>query len=152
MLQPDGRGLHSFSLVDAPSTSDAPGSERVFSPSTENGLVPVAGATGFPAVDVWLVPRLDSVEEADLENFTPFFLEAEGVTHSLVIFVVILIECVVHEYRCRIVDAIINRVLPREVAQAVVVPTTLVSRSLARGVGKELPRDGPILFVSFRVD
>ena len=32
------------------------------------------------------------------------------------------------------------RALPREVAQAVVVPTTLVLRSLVRDVGKELPR------------
>ena len=33
-----------------------------------------------------------------------------------------------------------NRVLAREVAQAVMVPTTLVSRSGVRDVGKELPR------------
>ena len=34
----------------------------------------------------------------------------------------------------------VNRVLPREVAQAAMVPTTLVSRSLVRDVDKELPR------------
>ena len=45
-----------------------------------------------------------------------------------------------------------NRVLPREVAQAVMVPMTLVSRSLVRDVGKELPRDEPVVFDSFRVD
>ena len=44
-----------------------------------------------------------------------------------------------------------NRVLPREVARAVMVPTTLVLRSLVRDVGKELPRDGPVVFVPFRV-
>ena len=46
----------------------------------------------------------------------------------------------------------VNRVLPREVAQAVMVPTTLVSHSLVRDVGKELPRDGFVFFVSYRVD
>ena len=52
----------------------------------------------------------------------------------------------------RIVDALVNRVLPREVAQAVMIPMTLVSRSLVRDVGKELPRDEPVVFDSFRVD
>ena len=33
----------------------------------------------------------------------------------------------------------VKGVLPREVAQAAIVPTTLVSRSLVRDVGKELP-------------
>ena len=32
------------------------------------------------------------------------------------------------------------------------VPATLVSRSLVRDVGKELPRDGLVVFVSFRED
>ena len=41
---------------------------------------------------------------------------------------------------CRIVDVNVSRVLPREVAQAAMVPTTLVSQSLVRDVGKELPR------------
>ena len=100
-------------------------------------------------MNVWLVPRLDSVEEADLEFFTPFFLEAERVTHSRVFFVDILIACEAHEYHCRIVDAIASRVLPREVAQAVMVPTTLVSRRLVRDVGKELPRNEPVVFMSF---
>ena len=44
------------------------------------------------------------------------------------------------------------RVLPREIAQAVMVPTTLVSRSLVRDVGKELPRVEPVVCMSFRVD
>ena len=42
-------------------------------------------------------------------------------------------------------------ILPREVAQAVTVPTTLVSRNLVMDVGKELSRVGPVVFVSFRV-
>ena len=63
------------------------GGKGAFSPSTENGSVSVAGASGFPAVDVRLVPRLDSFEEAGFENFTFFFLEAgEGVTHSFDFF------------------------------------------------------------------
>ena len=41
------------------------------------------------------------------------------------------------------------RVLPREVAQAVMVPTTFVLRSLVRDVRKELPRDRPVLSMSF---
>ena len=81
--------------------------------------------------------------------YIPFFLEAEGVTHSRVFFVDILIGCDIHEYRCRIVDDIVIRVLPREVAQAVKVPTTVVSRSLVRDVGKELPRDEPVVFMLF---
>ena len=113
--------------VNFPFTSGALGGERVFSLSTENILVPVTGAPGFPAVDVWIVPRLDSIEEPDFKNFTLFFLEAdEGVAHSLDLDD-ILISCEVHGYRCRLVDANVNRVLPREVAQAVMVPTTLVS-------------------------
>ena len=47
----------------------------------------------------------------------------------------------------RVQDYVI-RVLPRKVAQAVMVPTTLVSRSLVGEVDKELPRDGPVEFVS----
>ena len=43
----------------------------------------------------------------------------------------------------------VNRVLPREVAQAVMVPTTLVSRSGVRGVSKELPRIEPDLSMLF---
>ena len=77
-----------------------------------------------------------------LRKFHFFFFKAdEGVTHSLDLFIDILIEYEVHEYRCPlIVDVNVNRVLPREVAQAAMVPTTLVSRSLVRDVGKELPR------------
>ena len=50
------------------------------------------------------------------------------------------------------VDANVIRELPREVAQAVMVPTTLVLRSLIRNVGKELPRVEPVACISFRVD
>ena len=54
-----------------------------FSPCMENGLVSVAGTSGFPGVDVWLVRRLDSVGEVNFINVTFFFLEAEGVIYSL---------------------------------------------------------------------
>ena len=40
------------------------GGEGTFSAHTENGLVSDAGASEFPAVDVWLVPRLDLIKEA----------------------------------------------------------------------------------------
>ena len=102
-------------------------------------------------MDVWLVPRLDSIGEAGFEKFTSFFLEAEGLTHLRVFFVDILIGCEVHEYCCRIVDATANRVLPREVAQVVMTPTILVS-SWVGDVGKELPWDEPVIFLSFRAD
>ena len=100
------------------------------------------------------MPRLDSVEEVDFENLTFFFFgDDEGVTHSLNLFFgAILIACEEYEYRSRIVDAIVNRVLPREVTQAVMVPTTLVSRSLVRDIGKKLPRDGPVVCMPFRED
>ena len=41
-----------------------------------------------------------------------------------------------------------NRVLPREVAQAVIVPTTFVS-SWVGDKGKKLHRDEPVIFVLF---
>ena len=70
--------------------------------------------------------------EVGFENLTFFFLGADvGVTQSFELFFNdILIRCRVREYRCRIVDANVRGVLPREVAQAATVPTTLVSRSL----------------------
>ena len=49
------------------------------------------------------------------------------------------------------VDANLNIVLPREIAETVMAPTTLASRNLVRDVGKELPRVGPIVFLPFRV-
>ena len=107
-----------------------------------------SGLSGFPAVNVWLVPRLDSIGKASFKKL----YEANVVTHLLVFFVDILIGCEIHEYRSRIVDAIVNSVLPREVAKAVMVPTKLVSRSLVRDVGKELPRDEHVVSVSFRGD
>ena len=60
--------------------------------------------------------------------------------------------CEEYEYRRRNNDAIENRVLPREVAQAVMVPTILVSGSLVRDVGKELPRDEPVICMPVRAD
>ena len=51
---------------------------RSFSPSTEDIIVFVsAGPSGFPAVDVRLVLRLNSVEEENSENLTSCFFEAE---------------------------------------------------------------------------
>ena len=41
-----------------------------------------------------------------------------------------------------------NRVLPREVAQAAMVPTTLVSNWVG-DVGKEIPRAEPVVCMSF---
>ena len=57
---------------------------RSFCPSGENGFVfAMVGASEFPAVDVRLVPRLDTVEEEGFENLTFFFFGAEdGITPS----------------------------------------------------------------------
>ena len=97
------------------------------------------------------MPRLVSGVEVEFENLTFFFFETEeGVTHALVDGM--LMECGLHKYRCRIVDANVIAVLPREVAQTVMVPTTLVSRSLVRDVGKELSRVEPVVCTSFGVD
>ena len=55
----------------------------LFSPSIVKGLVAGTGSAGFAEVDDGAVPRLGSVEEAGLVNFTFFFFECdEGVTHS----------------------------------------------------------------------
>ena len=54
-----------------------------FSPSTAKGFFAGTGSAGFAEVDGRAVPRLGSVEEAGLVNFTFFFFECEeGVTHS----------------------------------------------------------------------
>ena len=45
-------------------------------------------------------------------------------------------------------DDVNNRVLPREIAQAVMAPTAIVS-SWVGNVGKELRRDEPVIFVLF---
>ena len=68
-------------------------------------------------------------------------------THSLVDG--ILMECEDYDYRCLNVDANVIGVLPREAAQAVMVPTTLILRSLVRNVGKELPRVEPVVCMLF---
>ena len=47
--------------------------EGPFSLSTENGLISVDGASGFPAVDVQLRPRFNSIKMAGFGNFTFFF-------------------------------------------------------------------------------
>ena len=64
-------------------------------------------------------------------GFDLFFFEADvGVTQSFEFSVDgILIGCGVRGYRCRIVDANVNGVLPREVARVAKVPTALVSQS-----------------------
>ena len=43
-------------------------------------------------------------------------------------------------------------VLPRDVAQAVMVPTTLALRSWVGHIGEELPRAEPVVCMSFRAD
>ena len=54
----------------------------LFSTSTAKGLVAGTGSAGFAEVDGGAVPRPGSAEEAGLENFTFFFFDEEGVTHS----------------------------------------------------------------------
>ena len=75
------------------------------------------------------MPRLGSIEEAGLENLTFFFFAEEGVTHSCAADI---LGCGESEYRCLKVDANVTGVLPREVAQAVMVPMTLESTELGR--------------------
>ena len=88
--------------------------------------------------------------EVGFENSTSFFLEADvGVTQSFeVFFDDILIGCGVRGYRSRIVDVNVKGVFPREVAQAVKVPTALVSRSLVERCRKGT---ASVLSMLFRV-
>ena len=97
----------------------------IISPSTAKGLFAITGVAGFPEVDGGAVPRLGSIEEAGLENLTFFFSAEEGVTHSR-------LGCRESKYRCLKVDANVRGVIPREVAQAVKVPTTLETTKLGR--------------------
>ena len=101
----------------------------LFSPSTAKGLVAGTGSAGFPEVDGGAVPRLGSIEEADFENFTFFFFDDEGVTHSRAAGI---LKCGESRYRSIKVDANVRGVLPREDAQAVKVPTTLKTTELGR--------------------
>ena len=81
------------------------------------------------------MPRLSSIEEAGFKKAFTLFLRPK-LTHSL--SVPSLVGSRVHEdSRCRIVDAIVNRVLPREVAQAVKIPTTFDSTEWARECRQE---------------
>ena len=102
-----GRGdvlLVSTGWVESPEKSLSLGLiSPSFSPSAENRLVSaMAGASGFPAVDVRLVPWLDTIEEEGFEILTFLFFEAEkGVTHSPDYLPGILIECKELEYYCR---------------------------------------------------
>ena len=100
-----------------------------FSPSTAKGLVAGTGSAGFAEVDGGAVPRLGSIEEAGFENLTFFFFEEEGMTHLRTAGIVIR-----GESKCRSlkVDANVRGVLPREVAQAVKVLTTLEATELGR--------------------
>ena len=68
----------------------------------------------------------------DVRLVPSFFLEADvGVTQSFEFFLEdILIGCRVRKYRCCVVDSNVRGVLPRVVAQAKMVPTALVSRTL----------------------
>ena len=91
----------------------------LFSPSTVKGLFAGTGSAGFPEVDGGAVPRLA----------TFFFFAKESVTHSRAAGI---LECGESEYRCLKVDANVKGVLPREVAQAVKVPTTLETTELGR--------------------
>ena len=54
----------------------------LFSPSAAKGLVAGTASAGFAEVDDGAAPRLGSVAEAGLVNFTFFFECEEGVTHS----------------------------------------------------------------------
>ena len=78
----------------------------------------------LPASQRW-VPWLVSGVEVGFEKLSFFFLEADvGVTQSFELFFDdVLIGCGVREYRCRVVDANLKGVLPREIAQAAMVPT-----------------------------
>ena len=70
---------------------------------------------------LWLITGA----KVGFETFIFFFLEAdEGATQSFDSdFPGILIECEVHEYRRRIIDANVKEILPRVVAQEAMVPT-----------------------------
>ena len=106
------------------------------------GWFSAAGASGFPAVGVRLVPWLDSVEEVGFGSSTFLFCEADGgVTQSSLDFPDgILIGCEVHEYQRLIVDANVIGVLPREVAQQAMVLTNSFHGVSSRDVGKESPQ------------
>ena len=82
-----------------------------------------------------MVPRLGSIEEAGFEKFTFFFFADEGVRPSREL-PASLMGCEKSKYRCLEVDADVIGVLPREVAQAVMVPTTLESSELGRECGQ----------------
>ena len=99
----------------------------LFSPITAKGLVAGTGSAGFAEVDCGAVPRLGSIEEAGFENLSFFFFDEEGVTHSCATGI---LKCGESRYRSLNVDANVRGVLPREVAQAVKVPTTLEATEL----------------------
>ena len=81
------------------------------------------------------MPWLVSGVEAGFENILFFFLEADvSVTQSLEAFPeAMLVGCRVREFYCCVVDASVKGVLPRQVAQAAMVPMTLISRGLVEG-------------------
>ena len=93
------------------------------------GLFAGTGSADFPEVDGRAVPRLGSIEEADFLFYSFFFFAEEGVTHSRAAGI---LKCGESEYRCFKVDANVRGVLPREVAQAITVPTTLETTDLGR--------------------
>ena len=78
-----GRGGASIGWVGSPdflswidfyfASGRLPEGVESLSPSTENGLVLATGASGFPAVNVGLVRRPGSIEEAGFEKNSFFF-------------------------------------------------------------------------------
>ena len=101
----------------------------LFSPRTEKGLFAGTGSADFPEVGGRAVPRLGSIEEACFIFIYFFFFAEEGVTHSRAAGI---LKCGESGYRCLKVDVNVRDVLPREVAQAITVPTTLETTDLGR--------------------
>ena len=84
-------------------------------------------------MDDGALPRVGSAEDVGLVNLTFFFFEGvEGVTHSRPAGMVII--CGRSRCRSRSSTPNVKGVLPREVAQAVEVPTTLEATELDRGM------------------
>ena len=92
----------SLSRIDCPATfsrlMEGVGS---FPSSAKNrSICAIVVASGFPAVDVRQLPRLETIEEQGFENSTFSFEAEESVTHSPDCFPGILIRCKELEY-CR---------------------------------------------------
>ena len=68
MLRPDKWGFQFFSLVLTFFSPPMLWGRKSRLSEQENGLVPVARASGCPALDVWLVPRLGSIGGAGFKK------------------------------------------------------------------------------------